>query len=231
MKSAHRREKGRIRRQMLRARNYYSLKRGNRKMRKVGWNDQRNNDDFKGQFKASCQCFSTSVWMLMSYFSRAIRADDDKGLKMYVDDVSNVVGSAGIGEIIMRKLPFIKGNSAYWWQVHKAAIEKWLKQVGVNAVVTFRDGDCTMSEIEFALKYSPVVLGTDKMAGLPGGHIILVVDRDDRNWYVNDPFGNANTRYTDKNGAMVAYPIDWLKQYITYNKGGLCRAMWIEKAF
>jgi uncharacterized protein YvpB len=57
-----------------------------------------------------------------------------------------------------------------------------------------------------------VIIGTFKLGGLPGGHIILLVGIDDYDYIVNDPFGNANTNYKDKNGAGVIYPKELIKK-------------------
>ncbi len=200
-------------------------------MRQIGYNTQRDNFDFGGQFKASCQCFSTSAWMLLSFFApSSYKANDDAFLARYVDDVSDAVGKPGVGEEIKENDHAIKGNTAYWWQVHKEAIRKWLVAGGIaNPKVVFKDGDCSATELREALKISPVILGTNKMAGLPGGHIILLVDQTEDSFVVNDPFGNATTGYVDKNGSMVKYPKDWILPFISYNRGRLMRAMWIDK--
>lgn len=190
-------------------------------MRKVGYNSQRDNYDFGGLFKAACQCFSTAAWMFMSWFDEKIIAGDDVALKGYVDNVSDIVGSAGIGERIKRNFSFITGNSAYWWQVHKAAIEERL-----CFPVTFRDGDMTLAELIEKVRLGPVIVGTNKLGGLPGGHIILLVDTDGISFTVNDPYGNAVSRYANKNGEAVSYPIDWLKQYMGDTYGSRIRAIY-----
>lgn len=189
-------------------------------MRKVVYNSQRDNFDFNHQFKASCQCFATSAWMFMSWYDDKIHGDDDTALKDYVDNVSDAVGSPGIGERIKRKFAFITGNAAYWWQVHKAAIEERL-----CFPVQFRDGDMTLSELTEAVRLGPVIIGTSKLGGLPGGHIILLVDTDGINFYANDPYGNAYSRYSDTHGANVCYPIEWFVKFIGNGKGSGIRAI------
>ena len=90
-------------------------------MRKIGFNSQRNNFDFAGKFKGYQQCFATSAWMFMSFFSERFRADDDKQLSRYVDDVCNEVGESGIGEE-EAKYNKLSGNSAYYWLVQSAGM-------------------------------------------------------------------------------------------------------------
>ncbi|HNX81929.1 MAG TPA: papain-like cysteine protease family protein [Candidatus Omnitrophota bacterium] len=191
-------------------------------MRKIEYNSQRDNFDFGGQFKGSCQCFSTSAWMFLSYYSPDILAGDDDGLKRYVDDVSNIVGTPGIGEQVAVKDHSISGNSAYWWQVHKAAIEKKFSDhlYPYPQKVIFRE-QTTIDELRSALANGPVILGTRKLAGLPGGHIILAVDIDGENIICDDPYGDANTNYKNVNGAGVSYSPELLA-------GHIGAAMWAE---
>lgn len=191
-------------------------------MRLLEYNSQRDNYDFEGQFKGSCQCFSTSVWMFLAYYVPDIIAHDDNGLAKYVDDVSNIVGKPGIGEQVKSEHPEITGNTAYWWQVHKAAIEKiFSDHLGhCPQKVAFRE-QVTIDELKNALENGPVILGTRKLGGLPGGHIILAVDKDAGNIYCNDPYGDATKGYASRNGENVKYPIDWLSHHIG-------AAMWAE---
>jgi hypothetical protein len=192
-------------------------------MRIIGYNSQRDNFDFKGLFSASCQCFSTSAWMLLSFYVKSIIATDDQGLKRYVDDVSDTVGVPGVGEKIKRLHSYISGNSAYWWDVQKAGIESWLDHLGGRCV--FKDGNCTMTELVEQLSKGPVIIGTNKMGGLPGGHIILAVDCEGKSLICNDPYGNALTSYRNVNGEMVYYPIDWIRKFIGGDK---IRCMWYD---
>lgn len=191
-------------------------------MRKIEYNSQRDNYDFEGQFRGSCQCFSTSVWMFLSYFSPDIIAGDDKGLKKYVDDVSNIVGSPGIGELVASTDHSITGNSAYFWTVHKAAIEKKFsdKLFKYPDKVIFKN-QITANDLIKAIVRSPVILGTRKLAGLPGGHIILVTDYDGEDFICNDPYGDANTGYKNRNGEQVVYSKALLD-------GHIGAAMWAE---
>lgn len=194
-------------------------------MRTVGYNSQRDNVDFGGTFKSWQQCFSTSVWMLLSYFTPEYQPNDDSALSKYVDDVCNLVGEKGIGEEVARKWK-ITGNAAYWWVVHQAAIKEWLEKAGLTCNVIFKDGNATWKELSEAVKKSPVIIGTYGLGGLPGGHIILIVDCDDKNIYVNDPYGDAITGYKTYTGAMRTYPIEWIKPKVG---GESLRIMWVEQ--
>lgn len=195
-------------------------------MRTISYNSQRNNFDFSGAFHGWQQCFSTSAWMLLSFFCpKMYRSDDDQGLATYVDDVCNTVGKIGVGEAISKKL-HISGNTAYWWAVHQEAIREWIFKAGKKIDVIFEDGTASWNDFADAIKKSPVILGTNKLAGLPGGHIILVVDYDGKNLYVNDPYGDATTGYKDPNGTMRIYPKEWIKPYVG---GDHLRIMWVEE--
>ena len=191
-------------------------------MRILEYNSQRDNYDFDGQFKGSCQCFSTSAWMFLAYYAPDIIAGDDNGLAKYVDDVSNIVGKPGIGEQVKSEHSEITGNTAYWWQVHKEAIEKiFSDRLGHCPQNVIYKENVTIDELNNALENGPVILGTRKLANLPGGHIILACAKDAGNIYCNDPYGDATTNYTNRNGANVKYPIDWLMKHAG-------AAMWAE---
>lgn len=196
-------------------------------MRKIGWNSQRDNFDFKGMFRGGSQCFSTCAWMFMSFFTDKYPANDDSMLSKYVDDVSDLVGSPGIGEIIKLKFRWITGNSAYWWNVQQAGIEKWLHLAGVSGRAVFMDGTCSWDKLAEVLKAGPVILQTNKMGGLRGGHIILIVDIEGDYLIANDPFGNALTGYSSKSGESVRYYKGFLKPYVGGEK---LRCMWWDMA-
>ena len=69
----------------------------------INYNSQRDNISFAGKFPGFWQCFTTCSWMLMSYYCDKIKAGDDKGLSLYLDDVEAIVGKPGIGEKIKNK--------------------------------------------------------------------------------------------------------------------------------
>lgn len=180
--------------------------------RMIGYNTQRNNFDFNGKFPGSCQCFATSAWMFMSHYNQDIKYDDDTALSSYVDDVSDAVGKAGIGEKVKQMISRITGNSAYWWDVQKSGISKWL---GVTNIV-FKSNVSYAEILELSME-KPVICGTSKLGGLPGGHIILAVDNVVNNGVqcllCNDPYGDANTFYKNQNGACVIYGPDMASKF------------------
>lgn len=190
-------------------------------MREPGYNLQINNENFQAKFMGSSQCMSTSAWMLMSAYSQDIDANDDKGLARYVDDVEVKVGSPGIAEQEIQKqhinLNQTGGFSSLWWGVQEAAITKWLNAVGVKGRAKFRLG--TWDEFELAVSQGPCMVGTSGLAhgtktfpnGI-GGHIIL----RHKGGY-NDPFGNAETGYIDRNGQNLQYKTETMKLVTTNN--------------
>ncbi len=185
-------------------------------MRKIGYNSQRNNHSFGGKFRGSWQCYTTSAWMFMSFYTPNIVAEDDEGLMNYFDDVEDSVGKVGIGEKIKRKFTWISGSTSYWPQVQCAGIDKYLWRNGVKGTALYfqRKQKHTLDKIDECLKYGPVIIGTNKLGGLKGGHIILLVDKDNEgNYIVHDPYGNALKGYAVHNGAYVRYSKKWLEKY------------------
>jgi hypothetical protein len=202
-------------------------------LREIGYNSQRNNFNFAGKFPAWSQCFSTCAWMLLSYYCPAsIIAKDDEGLQNYVDDVEATVGKPGIGEKVRNKFRWITGNTSLWWNVQKEGIEKYMWMHGCKGSMEFHEKDFSIDSLQGQLKDGPIILGTDKMGGLPDGHIILLVDYDDDRdlFIVNDPFGNARTNYSDHNGEAVKYSLYWLRKYSVYKKPDIVHCMfWVNK--
>jgi hypothetical protein len=178
----------------------------------VIYNTQRNNYGFAGLFPGWAQCFSTSSWMLMSFFSSDYIGDDDDTLAQYVDDVEMSVGSAGIAEEVVKMVKWITGRTSLWWAVQKEGIEKWLWRKGVKGEAYFIDGG-SWDALKTALSVSPVILGTSKIGGLPDGHIILLIGHDGDNFIAHDPYGDATTNYLHANGDSVIYSEKLLKQY------------------
>lgn len=205
------------------------MKTKNNIFHKVQYNSQRDNFNFKGKFMGGSQCFSTCAWMFMSYFSPSIKANDDKALSIYVDDVEAFVGGKGIAEKIIKKYNWITGKTSLWWLVQQAGIEKWLKDFKVKGKVVFSDLEYDFDNLKTLLEKSPVILGTNKIGGVRGGHIILVVGYNDNynNFIVNDPYGDAKTKYKDHNGENVEYSYDFLKKYALYDNK--IRCMYLDK--
>ena len=182
-------------------------------MRKIGYNSQRDNFAFAGTLPGYVQCMSTSAWMFLSHYNPAYRADDDNGLAEYVDDVEASVGRPGIAERVMRKYKWITGRTSMWWLVQREALQARIP----DRRIIFND-HYPIEQLPHTLEAGPVIIGTNKMGGLPGGHIILLVDydRDRRGFIVNDPYGDARENYLYAHGAGALYPYDWLLRYIDY---------------
>jgi len=197
-------------------------------MRQIGWNSQRDNQSFGGKFSASSQCFSTSAWMFICHYAKIIDAKDDEGLAQYVDDVEAMVGQSGIAERTIAKLKFkITGYTSLWWAIQEAGITEWLNDYKIPGRALFTDGE-QISMLSIYLKNGPVILGTKKLGGLPGGHIILAVDMEDGGLICNDPYGDANGKYKDKNGEAVRYNYSWILPYINIGKNKCRLIRWIK---
>lgn len=196
-------------------------------MREIDWNSQRDNISFAGKFPGYWQCFSTCAWMFLSWLCASINAKDDKGLAQYLDDVEATIGKSGIAERTIAKLKLkITGGSSFWWRIQHEGIKEWAQMNGSTSDIVFRDGTFSIGSLPSVLATSPVIIATKKLGGLPGGHIILIVDYDEKNnsYVVNDPYGNAKTKYLDKNGDSVLYNAVWLYDYINVG-AGKCRCI------
>jgi hypothetical protein len=178
----------------------------------VTYNSQRDNFTFAGKFKAWSQCFSTCAYMLISYFAM-LDGKDDKILAEYVDDVETMVGKPGIGEQVIRKFKWITGFTSLWWLTQKYGIEKWLWARGLKGSAEFIDKTKDWQAVIDALKISPVILGTNKLGNLPGGHIILLTGYRKGAFIVNDPFGDATTDYAVHDGYAIVYGLDLLQKH------------------
>ena len=181
----------------------------------IGYNSQRDNDNFGGKFPGFSQCFSTSVWMLMSFYSLEIDALDDSALAKYVDDVEASVGTVpGLAEEMQKQDHSIVGRTSLFWEVQRAGLHLWLNNKGVKgqAICNYT---ASLSQARELLKDRPVIIGTSKMGGLPDGHIILGIGYDDINIICHDPFGDMSTSYINSNGKEVYYPDKELVKYFT----------------
>lgn len=191
--------------------------------RKVGYNFQGNNIDFKKKFSAWIQCMSTCAWMLICYYTNKWHVNDDEQLAFYVDDCEATVGKSGIGEKIKARFKWITGRTSQWWLVQKYAIEKWLHSVGVEGEAIFFNKTMNYDKLFSILGAGKIVIiGTKKIGGLPDGHIILAVGISVKNGNeyfvtVNDPAGNALTNYKNRNGEYVEYPLSYLQKFTGRN--------------
>ena len=141
-------------------------------------------------------------------------------LATYVDDVEATVGRPGTGERVRERYKWITGKTSMWWLVHQAALQERI----ADRRVLFNE-HFPIEQLPHTLEAGPVIIGTNKMGGLPGGHIILLVDYDhERNAFVvNDPYGDATGNYLYAHGHGVRYGYDWLLQYIDYgNNAARC---------
>ena len=192
-------------------------------MRPIKYNSQRDNFDFQGTFKGNKQCFSTCAWMFLSYFIPAILGDNDNGLAKYVDDVEVKVGTEpSIAEEVFKE----SGFSSFWWSVQKVGIQRWLDYYLTGKTVIFENLTESYSSLSDIIKKSPIILGTNKMGGLSGGHIILLTDRINDGFFVHDPYGNATTLYVDHNGSNVFYSDSFLTKYSIFGQNNRVRFMY-----
>lgn len=193
--------------------------------RDVKYNRQYNNNDF-AKLHPWQQCFSTSAWMLLGYLCPdKYDGGNDEDLAHYIEDVSNYVGLPGIGEIAAKQTGIDPSyESSYFWEVQRAALIKYLAAGGKHGTIVYMDANCNWENLYKAIDVCPVILGTNKMGGLPGGHIILVTGyADNGDLFVHDPYGNATTGYKDKNGENVVYSKAFLTPFVGVNH---IRAMW-----
>jgi hypothetical protein len=182
----------------------------------IRYNSQRNNINFDGTFPGSKQCFTTCSWCFMSFYTNKIDAKDDVGLSKYFDDLETTIGLPGIGEEMKQKDNSIVGKSSQYWEVQKYGITTYLNRNGIKGkAVCNYVGYYNM--IKLLVDSGPVILGTNTLGGLSGGHIILAVGYDDKNLIVHDPYGNALTNYKDTNGEYVSYPDEYLKKFFVNN--------------
>ena len=179
----------------------------------IGYNSQRDNINFAGKFPGFWQCFTTCAWMFMSYYSKSIEATDDNGLAGYLDDVEMTVGNPGIGEKIKNKYNWIKGHTSEWWLVQQNGIEEYLWKKGTTGNAIFKDQTIGYDSLKGLLDVGPVILGTNKLGGLKGGHIILAIGYNDSGIICHDPYGNAVTGYRSAAGGGVLYGDSYLRNF------------------
>ena len=200
-----------------------------KKQRLIAYNSQRDNYSFRGKFSGFRQCFSTCAWMFMSYYSKRIQAQDDKQLAWYVDQVEATVGAVGIAEKIRQRYQYIKGKTSQWWLVQKAGIEFILKSHSVKGHCVFSE-KASWQDLDACLKKGPVIVGTKKLGGLAGGHIILIVDTARNGYIANDPFGDGlYSNYQKTNGHGVFYGKQSLAPFAEIAKGKKLRIIYWNK--
>ena len=157
--------------------------------------------------------------MFLSHYSKRIQAKDDKQLAWYVDQVEATVGAVGIAEKVRQRYQYIRGKTSQWWLVQKAGIELILKSHSIKGHCVFSE-QASWEDLDACLKKGPVILGTKKLGGLAGGHIILIVDKARNGYTVNDPFGEGlYSKYSKTNGHGVFYGKQSLAPYAEIAKG------------
>ncbi|MDX1960144.1 MAG: C39 family peptidase [Leptospiraceae bacterium] len=176
-------------------------------LHQIKYNTQRDNPNFSGRLPGSWQCFPTSAVMFLSHFDKSYETKE-KELE-FIDDVQAGFGNPGIAEQVKGWF----GISGEWWLVELAAIQKRIPTLNV-----IFDTALSIDLLKTAIQTSPVIIGTRKIGGLKGGHIILVVgyDVNKDEFIVHDPYGNANKLYRDTNGAFVRLKSEYLKNH--YNE-------------
>jgi len=184
----------------------------------VGYNSQRNNFNFAGKFSGYKQCFSTSAWMFLSFFSSLVKAGDDEGLAWYLDQVEAGVGKTGIAERTIAKMPYIpRIGSSFWWVVQIEAIRYVIAEHRKRSAVV-REGNPVFIDkgpweaLHAMLENGPAIVATHKMGDLPGGHIVLITGVGDEQYIINDPFGNPLKKYVTGNGYGVVVPGAWFRE-------------------
>lgn len=184
-------------------------------MRKINYNNQRNNI-VVNNLNSYSQCFSTSNWMRMSYYTDKIKADDDKGLSDFLQYLELVAGPKEVHA----------EHPSLHYVVQALGVTKWLNQRNVYGHDVFVEQFPAGMLIK-KLEDGPITIGTKKIGKLLDGHIILLVDYDKEkaSFVVNDPFGNAITDYTVVNGHNVLYPASYLLPFI----GTKCRILYWQE--
>ena len=180
--------------------------------RNIGYNKQRNNIT-ENNLNGYKQCFFTVAWMLMSFYTEYIIAADDQSLANYVLYCEHL----------------IKGveHPGFLFTVQRQAIAKYLADNGYYGNVNFSE-TYHVDDLYQLVQKVPVIVGTERLGGLPDGHIILLNDVNGPDAFdSNDPFGNANTNYADDNGEQVLYTLDMLRPHIDYG-GGNCHIIYVN---
>ena len=187
-------------------------------IRKIGYNWQVNNIT-ENNLNAFSQCFSTSIWMMLSYYCPSeYQADDDQGLSKYV--------------LYCEEQKVNYPHPSLLWVIQQKAMQKYLDDAEFEGKVIYRDGDWPIADLYDTVDKTPVIIGTKKLGRLPDGHIILLADVwGIESFDVKDPYGNANTNY-EKNGPLdgddVIYTLDFLRPHIDTGTGK-CRIIYIEQ--
>lgn len=198
-------------------------------MRQVTYNSQRNNKSVfagAGKFSAWNQCFTSCAVMLMSYYCEDIKGDDDDFLARYLFDIEDSLNKNGLGAEVAEH-NHLTGNSSYYFIVQAEGITQYLKNHGCDGEAFFKV--IRIDDLPALVQSGPVIVGTDKLGGLPGGHMILLCDVQDegKSFIVNDPFGNAYSKYVDTDGDGILYKFDDFKNKLKPGNGKCNVLFWV----
>jgi hypothetical protein len=195
----------------------------NATMRTIGYRSQRKVTGFENVFPDSWRCFTASAWMFLSFYDSTIEVDDDEGFNEYLDDVEASIGKAGIAEEVQAEDRGVKGHTSTYFKVQQAGINK---RIAEHATY---DENYPIDQLGALVQEKPVIIRTYKLGGLPGGHMVLLVDYLPQcdSFRVNDPYGNAVNGYNNPNGNNVLYQMEFIKKAIDKGNGN-CIILYVE---
>jgi len=179
------------------------------------WNLQTNNQPFPG-IPGSSQCGYTSLSRVMAQiFPELYNLPDekevDKNIAILIDDMEPKIGKPGWGEKFLTSVTGGRYKSSSrigsYLDVYNAYLKD--KLIGTGYTTSFAANGGLWKDVEFALDCEMVVMIGTLIT--PSGHFISLVGQEDDNYIVLDPYGNANTNYTDRNGNRVKYNKKWLQ--------------------
>lgn len=166
--------------------------------------NQRKQKNWAGKLSGYRQCFYSAAVIFQSYFLTAI-TNWKTFYEEYVDSTEATVGKPGIAE---RLFPNLTGRTGAFWAVHLAAIKENVPFKNFQ----FKE-NLSFEELKKIIETRPAIIGTNKIGGLPGGHIIVAVRNAPGGVVVKDSYGNANTNYKDHNGDEIVIKDELLKKH------------------
>jgi hypothetical protein len=181
-----------------------------------GHNSQGNNINFDKEISGWIQCFATSDWMFLSYLTDGYYdINDDVGIARFLTTL--LTGGEDVGA---EPRPIPKNHDEmFLWSKNFDMIKKYLLIAGCNKKIEYSgDNGFSFDQIYGILKSRPMIIGTYKIGGLPGGHII-VADHIDPNGdiVVKDPAGDARMNYKAGSGDGAVYPLQMCKDHFGQN--------------
>lgn len=176
------------------------------KLENVPYFTQRDNAD-----APAYSCFPTSIGMAVAYcLASAGKSKTDIGCPplIQIEDYINHILKSAETKKWMKDNEYKLGS--WIWNYNPREIfpvEAYVFNALMNAhgfkaehrVVTF-------AQLCAAVEKFPVVVGGNfKSVSSVGAHVICIVGYDGNSVIANDPYGNALTRYNDRNGEGVVY--------------------------